>query len=57
MHIFDKISTLDAVNISSTFFFQLTDSTPPNFELGQVGSFGSTKQRYNVAFENKFSEA
>lgn len=33
-------------NISSTFFFQLTDSTSPYFELGQVGSFGSTKQTH-----------
>lgn len=35
--------------VSSTFFFQLTDATPLYFELGQVGSFGSTRGKINIS--------
>lgn len=38
--------TFTAVGVSSTFFFQLADSTPLYFKLGQVGSFSSTTRRH-----------
>lgn len=41
--------------MSGTFFLQLTDSTPPDFELGQVGSFGRTKRRHSVDLKNRIS--
>lgn len=40
--------------LAGTFFFQLTDSTPLHFKLGQVGSFSSTIQRRKLYFNNSF---
>lgn len=62
-HLSCTVSTLEGFNACSTFFLQLTDTTPPNFELGQVGSFGSTdgdttrlsKSAFSLFFLSHFS--
>lgn len=54
-HLSCTVSTLEGFNACSTFFLQLTDATPPNFEFGQVGSFGSTNGDTTRLLKSVFS--